>query len=105
MAISPGQKTISAAQYQWYWKEWNQAFTANPAKNQSTAAKSSQGRGRHAELVIGNGGSSSWRISLTHHSGAIHANGQIPSGGNAAQSNTDPTMAWPNVELYQDFSD
>ncbi len=46
-------------------------------------------------------GSFSTRMSVTHHTGAIHASGQIPSGGSAAQSSTAPIRAWPKIDRYQ----
>ena len=43
--------------------------------------------------VAGSSGSFSRRMSITHHTGAIHASGQSPSGGSAAQSSTAPIRA------------
>ncbi len=55
-----------------------------------------------APSTLGPGrGSFSTRMSVTHHTGAIHASGQIPSGGSAAQSSTAPIRAWPKVDRYQ----
>ena len=44
-------------------------------------------------------GSSLRRASRTQNDGAIQASGHRPRGGNAAQSNTAPKSAGPNVEF------